>query len=705
MKHLLIAALIFLINALHPVMAQPANDDLAGPHVTITMTPERNTIGANESIWIAMKQTIAPHWHTYFLNPGDSGAEPRITWSLPEGMSAGQIVWPAPKRIPYAGLVNYGYEGSATTLQKITAPATLPDGPLTLTAEIEILVCRDICIPETSTQSITLNDPAAAPQDNSATIADIWATLPAQTALSANYSADATDFLIEVTSADTNFLSTINLQSLAIFPAEWGLILNAPVTRSESLSPEKILLRHVRDTRDLGEVSAIETILTYQTKEGEDRAVLMTMNPAPAPVAQTDNRPEDSLTLIQALLFALFGGLILNLMPCVFPVLSLKALKLIDLQSKGRGIAALHGITYTAGVLLSFAVIGGILLSIKLAGGDTGWGFQLQNPLIILALAYLLFIIGLNLSGLFEIGGSFTGAGSSLTAKSGLTGSFFTGVLATLVATPCTAPFMAGALGFALVQPAPIAMAIFLALGFGLALPYLLLSIVPALARLLPKPGAWMVKFKEALAFPMYASAAWMVWVLSMQTGPSGIMWALSGMVAIAFAIWLVTHRPANKGGRFLLLVTAFMAVSFSVMPFVDQSVLRIPGTAIPTHTLPTEDFSQARFDELIAGDEPVFTYMTAAWCITCKVNEKIALNTAETKTLFEENGVVALKGDWTNMNAEITNFLKRHGRSGVPLYLFHQRRDGETGERPEPVLLPQILTPGLMADTIIQKP
>lgn len=283
MKHLLIAALIFLINALNPVMAQPATDDLAGPHVTITMTPERNTIAVGESIWIAMEQTIAPHWHTYFLNPGDSGAEPRVNWTLPEGMQAGEILWPAPKRIPYAGLVNYGYEGGATTLQKITAPATLPDGPLTLTAEIEILVCRDICIPETSTHTITLNDPAAAPQDNKAAIADILSVLPAQAALSANYSADTSDFLIEVTSADTNFLSTINLQSLAIFPAEWGLILNVPTTRAENPSPDKLLLRHARDSRDLSEVSAVATILTYQTKEGEDRAVLVTLKSGTCP--------------------------------------------------------------------------------------------------------------------------------------------------------------------------------------------------------------------------------------------------------------------------------------------------------------------------------------------------------------------------------------------------------------------------------------
>lgn len=704
MKKLLFLALLLIFATASPVFAQNG-DDMAGPHVTVTLTPERNTIGAGESIWVAMEQTIAPHWHTYFLNPGDSGAEPRVTWALPEGMNAGNIVWPAPKRIPYAGLVNYGYESTATLLQKITAPATLTDGALTLTANFEILVCRDICIPETSTQTITLNDPAAAPVDNSAMIEKILAAMPEHSTLSAQYRADQDDFIIEIADASPDFLSTIDLQSIALFPAEWGLILNPPSTRAENPSPDKLILRHARDERDLSEVTNVETILTYRTKDGQDRALLITMNPAQTPAAKSEPLSASSFTLIQALLFAVIGGLILNLMPCVFPVLSLKALKLIDLQNKGRGLAALHGVAYTAGILLSFAVIGGILLGIKLAGGDTGWGFQLQNPLIILSLAYLLFVIGLNLSGLFEIGGSFTGAGSSLAAKKGLTGSFFTGVLATLVATPCTAPFMAGAMGFALVQPAPIAMTVFLALGLGLALPYLLLSLIPKLARLLPKPGAWMTKFKEALAFPMYASAAWMIWVLNMQAGPGAIMWALSGMVAIAFALWLLMHRPVNKGGRLLLTGTALLALVFAAMPFIDRSVLRMPDDKTPSHSLPAETFSQARLDELLAGDDPVFAYMTAAWCITCKVNERVALNAEATRDLFTQKGIVVLEGDWTNMNPEITNFLTRYGRSGVPLYVFYQRRDKASGIRPAPVILPQILTPGLVADIIEKQP
>ncbi len=700
MKKLLLLTLFLFLSLTTPLYAQ----DLKGPFVTVTLTPETNVIEPGQSLWLAIHQDIAPGWHTYFLNPGDSGAEPRVNWTLPNGMTAEQLIWPAPSRIPYAGLVNYGYEGSMTMLQKITAPDTLPDGPLTLTADLEILVCRDICIPEISQQTLTLNDPSAAISNHAASIAAIRADLPGTEELSGAYAHDDKDFIVTL-SGDS--IADIDATSLALFPSEWGLILNPPETRA-SVRDNQLILRHSRDERDLADVKNYDTIITYRTNDGTSHAAFLTLSPGSAPIGDTTSNitpgvtPDlvSSFTLTQALLFALLGGLILNLMPCVFPVLSLKALKLVSLQEKGHGKAALHGLTYTAGVLLSFAVIAGLLLSVKAAGGDVGWGFQLQNPLIILSLAYLLFVIGLNLSGFFDISGSFTNAGSSWAARHDLAGSFFTGVLATLVATPCTAPFMAGAMGFALVQPAPIAMGVFLMLGFGLALPYMVLSIVPALAKLLPRPGIWMVKFKEFLAFPMYASAAWMVWVLSMQTGPTGIMWAMSGMVSLAFAIWILTHRPANRMGRVLLVITALLALLFSFMPYIDKTVLRLPGVigTAENHHLAAEDFSQARLDALLSQDNPVFVYMTAAWCITCKVNERVALHTAATSALFNDKNVSVLRGDWTNMNPEITAFLKHYGRSGVPLYILYPARIN--GDRPDPVILPQLLTPGLVADS-----
>lgn len=409
---------------------------------------------------------------------------------------------------------------------------------------------------------------------------------------------------------------------------------------------------------------------------------------------------EIKTTLLQAIVFAFFGGLILNLMPCVFPILSIKALSLIKLREKGRGFAAMNGIAYTLGVLASFALVGSLLMGIKIAGGDIGWGFQLQNPAIVLALAYLLFIIGLNLSGMFDINASFIGVGASFANKHGFAGSFFTGVLATMVATPCTAPFMAGALGYALVQPPVVAMSVFVALGFGLALPYLLLSVVPGLAAILPRPGLWMEKFRELLAFPVYASAMWLIWVLSIQTGSSGLLWSLMGVVAIAFALWLFAHKPYQKTRRAIIILIALAALLFAALPFIDKTLLQKPSQASSQEA---NAYSEEKLNAALNGNDPVFVYMTASWCITCKVNERIAINTDATRALISENKVMVLEGDWTNMNPEITKFLKSYDRAGVPLYVYYGPR-GKDGQRPTPAVLPQILTPGLMAETFQQK-
>lgn len=681
-----------------------------GPYVALKIIPEKNTVAPGQVLRVAIEQTITPNWHTYYLNPGDSGAEPRITWTLPDGMQAGKISWPAPERIPYAGLMNFGYAGTIALVQELTAPQTLPDGPMTLTVEIEILVCNDICIPELSTHTLVLNDAAQDPVDNTDTINALIGAMPKESGIAATYHSTGKDLVITLTHDDENGFADLDPASVAFFPGEWGLILNAKDTLVQIPNAQTLILNHLRDERDLADVPNFSTLLTYQSKDGTRHSYITNTTPSPAapvimdaPVEQESAVKPETIGFAQALLFALLGGLVLNLMPCVFPVLSLKALKLVELQHKGRGLAAIHGLTYTAGILLSFAVIAGAMLAIKAFGGDAGWGFQLQNPFVILSLAYLLFVIGLSLSGVFEISGSFVGTGSTLTHKSGLTGTFFTGVLATLVATPCTAPFMAGALGYALLQPAGVAIGIFLMLGFGLALPYLLLSLVPGLARLLPKPGAWMVTFRELLAFPMYAAAAWMVWILGVQSSTESVMWALSGMVAIAFAIWAVQHRPKQGGMKFIVVLITILALLFAAMPFFNRELLQEqPVLAGENITVRIEDeaYSPTRLNELLNTERPVFVYMTAAWCITCKVNEKVALHNASTRDLFQHLNVAVLKGDWTRMNPDITQYLNDYGRSGVPLYVYYApAQQGE--KRPAPVILPQILTPQIIANTL----
>lgn len=712
MRHLLIAALAFFLAVLPgQVQAQPQSGETR--HVQVRLIPTRSHVAGGEKVMIAIEQNIAPEWHTYWINPGDSGATPRLTWTLPAGFTAGEIQWPTPHRIPYAGLVNYGYEGSMTMLQPLTLPPALPRGPVVLRAEMEILVCRDICVPEVQNLTLILNDPSQEPADHTPFITAAMAMMPIPMEGSGTYRQDGDDLVMTVTS---HALPETARSRASILPLEWGILKNTAVPQIESPDPQTLILRQARDFRALADIQSLPILLTYSTAEGQYAALDIVLTPdpslplsAPGPVSGDPATSEDpslqpNLNFLQAFLFALLGGLVLNLMPCVFPVLSIKAMKLAQMKDKGASVTALNGLAYTSGILVSFAVIGAVLLMLKSAGGQIGWGFQLQDPLVILALSYLVFIIGLNFSGVFDFSGAFANSGASLANKHGISGAFFTGVLATLVATPCTAPFMAGALGYALVQPAPVAMTVFLALGLGLALPYLLLCFIPGAANVLPRPGMWMIRMKEFLAFPMYASAAWLVWVLSMQAGTPGMLWALLGMVAIAFSLWLFSNRPASKGPRLALTLIALLALLLAALPLFDRSVLHLPLQTTKTaqnieHI--TTPFSEQALAQSLATGKPVLSYMTAAWCITCKVNEKVALAHPETLALFRQKNVIVLKGDWTNRNPEITAYLQRFGRSGIPLYVYYGPGDPLTKKRPDPVILPQILTPGLIAATL----
>jgi thiol:disulfide interchange protein len=400
-----------------------------------------------------------------------------------------------------------------------------------------------------------------------------------------------------------------------------------------------------------------------------------------------------------ALLLAFLGGLILNLMPCVFPVLSIKALSLHDHAKQSPLRARLEGASYTSGVLLSFVALASVLIALRAGGAQVGWGFQFQSPFFVLLVAYLMFVVGLSLSGVFYLGGSIAGIGGSLASRSGYGGSFFTGVLAVIVATPCTAPFMGAALGYALSQPAVSLLAVFISLGLGLAAPYLLLSCWPGLQRLMPKPGAWMDTLKQAFAFPMYATAVWLLWVLAQQSGPDAVAAALGGMVVIAFAAWLYNGTRQSKSlSRKVSSVIAATAVVAAL--FVGYANVRQQsGQASPSADSASRDwepYSAARLQALQSQGAPIFLNMTAAWCITCLVNERVALSDASVRTAFKESEVVYLKGDWTQRDTAITELLGKFGRSGVPLYVFYPPGVGS-----KPVVLPQILTPDIVLSTL----
>ena len=418
--------------------------------------------------------------------------------------------------------------------------------------------------------------------------------------------------------------------------------------------------------------------------------------------AATTAAPEPATlaAILQAAVLALLGGVILNLMPCVFPVLSIKVLGLVEHSGQSPERVRKHGLAYTAGVLAAFGALGILLLGLRAAGLQVGWGFQLQSPVVIAVLAYVLLAVGLNLSGVFHLGGTLQGAGAGLmrhlTQGSGFAGSFFTGVLAAVVATPCTAPFMATAIGFALVQPAGVALTVMLALGLGLALPFLALTFAPGLIGRLPRPGAWMETLKQVLAFPVYATVAWLVWVLAQQVSPAGLFAGLIGLVLVALAAWSfnAAQTATPTWGRRLGLGT--VAASLIGVSALTAALDRAGPAGAPQMSASAgyEPFTQARLGELLATNRPVFVNMTAAWCITCLVNEQAALSSAAVKAAFADRNIAYLKGDWTNRNPEITRVLEKHGRSGVPLYLLYA---GDS----EPIVLPQILTPAIVLGEI----
>ena len=434
-------------------------------------------------------------------------------------------------------------------------------------------------------------------------------------------------------------------------------------------------------------MSALEGLLVLELEDNGThvRRGYQVQLAAEPPVAQ-----RVTLGLVLALVFAFLGGLILNIMPCVLPVLGIKVLGLVREAGEERRHLVVHGVTYGAGVLVSFGLLAAGLLILRAGGASLGWGFQLQSPVLVTLLAYLMLLVGLNLSGVFSLGGGLMGAGQSLTDVSGRVRTFATGVLAAVVASPCTAPFMGAALGFAITRPAWEAFAVFLALGAGFALPVVLLCLFPAWVRFIPKPGPWMKRLQQTLAFPLYATAVWLLWVLSQQTDDRAYGAALAGVVVVALAAWVYGQwRP--RGWRLGLLasgLTVALALIIGPMAALDSATQ-------PAASQEARPWSEQEVQALTAAGRPVFVNFTAAWCITCKVNEQLALSTANTRQLFEAHAVAYRVADWTRRDPAITRQLERHGRSGVPLYLLYPP-DGKP-----PVVLPQLLTEGIVADAL----
>lgn len=697
----LLALFLTLILA-GPVHAQSV---VQTDNVRAELVADVAVLRPGEPFWVGLRQTIRPKWHTYWKNPGESGLPTEISWTLPPGAKADPIVWPAPTLFDISGVINYGFKDEAMLLVRITPPADLA-GPLKLAAEANWLVCEDVCIPEEGKFELTLPSAASAtpaPPATRALFEQARRAIPTESPWPARYGVSkAGDPTLVV---EAKGLKPETISNVYFFPAEWGPV--ATMAKQNAV----IDANGIRIPLKRGDAKAAmpatlmgTLVLTEKTADGSVKQafdVSAKVDPAFVPTTASTSLAgatgAENLSLVQALLFAMLGGLILNLMPCVFPVLAMKAAAFARLAGHDRAEMRRDGLAYTAGVLVSFAAMAAIVIAIRQAAGDVSWGFQFQSPVFSLLIAYLFFVVGLNLSGAFEIGNRLAGVGQGLVSRGGTAGAFFTGVLAVIVATPCTAPFMAAALGFALSQPAPATVAVLLAMGLGLALPYLALSMTPALQRLMPRPGPWMDRLRQFLAFPMYASTVWMIWVLTQQTGADGVLYALGGMVLIAFAIWLLrAGSPAPAGtwirrGVAAVSVLLALAVTIKLQDGPATAASASGGQNAGVSFDGWERFSRARMDEAVAAGKPVFVDFTAAWCITCLVNERVALETPAAKKAFEQAGVVKLKGDWTNRDTEITAVLKELGRAGVPLYLFWAPGAAK------PKILPQVLTESLV--------
>lgn len=683
-----VLALLFMGSAVSAAEVEKTD------HVTARLVSDARSVEPDGTITVGLHKVIKPRWHTYWVNSGDAGTSTTIAWTLPAGATASEIQWPAPTRFMVGPVANYGYENEVTLLTTIKLPADLRAGDtLALKAVVDWLVCEEICIPEQVTLDLAL-PVVAKGYSTGISVREIEAArakLPIENAWP--FSSSINKDKIELTAASSE-ISAQKLKKAYFFPSDWGVIQHAAAQPlqledgklSLTLEPyEKKLPQTLRGVLVVDEAEGGKVTQTAYAVSAPLTGVLA----APATYAL----PE--IGLATAIIFALLGGVILNLMPCVFPVLSIKVLSLLNHSRMGYRQRHLHGLAYTGGVLSSFAVFAGIVLAFKAGGAELGWGFQFQSPVFVLLLAYLLFAVGLTQSGLLNFGGSLSRLGA-YGGNDGYGMSFLAGALAAVVATPCTAPFMGAALGFAVSQPAVTLFAIFLALGLGLALPYLLLCYWPALLRFLPRPGPWMEKLKQALAFPMYATAIWLIWVLAQQAGANAVAAALAGMLLIAFGAWLFSNAGARARG----LVSSLAAAS--IVAAVLIGVYFVNGATPPEQSANAasryEAFSPTRLEELRAQNRPVFVNLTAAWCITCLVNERVALERSNVIDAFQAANIAYLKGDWTHRDPAITAMLAKFGRNGVPLYVFYP-----ADASAQPIVLPQILTPEIVLREIGQ--
>jgi thiol:disulfide interchange protein DsbD len=670
-----------------PAAAGFAGPTATAPHVTVQLVIPPAQIYPDESFTAGLYFKLDPGWHVYWINAGDSGEPPAIKWVLPAGVTAGALQFPAPKRLPLGPLMDFGYEGEVLFPIPVTVASDFkPAGAnVTLGGKATWLVCREVCIPGHAELAVTRTALAVPPSSPGKVAADaaliqrFQKTLPQPlpTGEAAKFESTAKGFTLAVITGSKE-------TAAQFFPFDQNILANAA---PQTVKPLKngVQLSLVKDDNLTAAPKELHGLLVL----GDGRAYEFHATAGALPAAAA----ADSRGLLGIVLFAFVGGAILNLMPCVFPVLFIKGLALVQSSNEERGKMRRHGLVYTVGILASFWAVVAALLILSGAGHQLGWGFQFQSPSFLAFIALLLFFLGLSLAGQFEIGLTLTSAGSGLAQKSGYAGSFFTGVLAVIVATPCTAPFMGAAIGYALAQPAVVTFAVFTALALGLAAPYLLLAFNPAWTRLLPRPGAWMEVLKQAVSIPIFGTVIWLVWVFDQTAGPSALVALLTAFLLLAIAGWILGRWPAKAAATTAAVLVLLLAIALPVAA-VEKMPPPVAASSAKASASGTqwEAFTPELVAKLRAEGKPVFVDFTASWCLSCQVNERVVLDRPEVQQRLAESGVALVRADWTRHDEVIAQTLAGLGRSGVPTYAFYP---ADASRQPE--LLPEVLTPGIV--------
>jgi len=700
-KFLMVTGAVFALAA----TLNAADSEIArSENIEAQLVTDVNAVQPGEDITVALRMKMDPQWHTYWRNVGDSGLPVEIAWTLPDGFSAGEIQWPYPERIEAGPLVSFGYHGEIFLLNKISVPDELTAEAVTINARADWLECADVCIPGGVDLSLSLavsREPVEPDVKWVEAFADTRAKLPLKDS-GWSFGAKKGDGKYVLQASAPEWYDTSPGEVL-YFPYESGVIDYA--AKQKVNFENGVLALEVAVAPMPGEEPHdLEGVLVAENGwrgAGSEKAIHFDAEPGSSPgAASATGKKESSLLLV--LLGAFVGGMILNLMPCVLPVLSLKIMGFVQQANEEKSKPWQHGLVFTGGVLISFWVLAGALLLLRAGGEELGWGFQLQSPIFLIVLSAFLFLFGLSMFGLFEIGTSLTTLQGGK-PKGGFGGSFVSGVMATVVATPCTAPFMGSALGFALTQPAWVSLTVFSFLGLGMASPYVLLASTPALLKFVPKPGRWMESLKQFMGFLLLATVLWLLWVLAQQAGAMMVIVTLGALLLLGLAGWIY-----GRWGN-LAMGTRTRAVATSIAALIVVASLYITIDSVDTFAaapqasgqkqtsgIVWEDYNESRYQELKQSDKPVFIDFTAAWCLSCQVNDRVAFSSEKVQQKFKDMGMVSIKADWTSRDDMITRALARYGRNSVPLYVYYP-----SGTDSEPQILPEIITPGIVLDAL----